>query len=232
MNQNDYYDSHDMSAVQSAFITKVFGWMAMALAITGVVALYTAYTPSLLRLIFGSRIVFYALVFGELGLVIYLSRAINRMSAQTATLTFIFYAILNGLTLASIFLVYTSSSIASTFFITAGTFGLMAFYGHVTKRDLTKMGSLLIMALVGVILASLVNIFFRSPAIYWITTYAGILIFVGLTAYDAQKIKNIGARGFAGEEMEQKAAVMGALSLYLDFINLFLYMLRILGRRK
>jgi len=222
----------DREDSQSAFIAKVYGWMAMALAITGVVALYTAYSPSLLNIIFGSRVVFYALILSELGLVIYLTRSISKMSAQLATLTFIFYAILNGLTIASIFVIYTSSSIASTFFITAGTFGIMAFYGHVTKKDLTRMGSLFFMALIGLVLASVVNLFLRSSAIYWVTTYAGILIFVGLTAYDAQKIKALSYNGFSSEDSEQKTAVLGALTLYLDFINLFLYLLRLLGRRK
>lgn len=232
MNQHEFLDSKEIEIVQVNFIARVYTWMAIALAITGVVALYTAYSPTLLGIIFSNRIVFYGLIFSEFILVVRLSRSIYKMSTQIATLSFFLYAALNGLTFASIFVVYTYSSIASTFFITASTFGIMAIIGHVTKKDLTKVGNLAFMALVGLIVATVVNIFMGSTMIYWVTTYAGILIFVALTAYDAQKIKRLSTMGFADEGTEQKVAIVGALSLYLDFINLFLFLLRIFGRRK
>ena len=161
-----------------------------------------------------------------------LSWGVNRMSPAIAMGAFLFYAALNGLTLSVIFLVYTAESIGLTFFITAGTFGAMCIYGATTKRDLTSLGSLCFMALFGLILASVVNIFWHSSGLYWVVTYAGVLIFVGLTAYDAQKIKQMHAAGMEGTDQDRKAAILGALALYLDFINLFLYLLRIFGRRK
>jgi len=216
---------------QSNFITKVYGWMTLALVLTGLTAIFVAYSPALIELIFGNRLVFWGLIIGELLLVGVLSAAVSKMSAITATLVFLGYACLNGLTMASIFLVFTASSIASTFLITAGTFGLMSFYGYFTKRDLTSLGNLCVMALIGLIIASIVNIFLASSMLYWITTYAGILIFVGLIAYDTQKIKEMNIIGNEGTDEDRKEAIMGALSLYLDFINLFLYMLRIFGNR-
>ena len=163
---------------------------------------------------------------------IVLSAAINRIQASTAFLLFFVYSALTGLTLSVIFLAYTRASIASTFFVTAGTFAVMSFYGYTTQRDLTSWGSFLFMGLVGIILASLVNIFLHSETIYWVVTYAGILIFVGLTAYDTQTLKAMAQAGFADEETERKSAVMGALRLYLDFINLFLMLLRVMGERR
>jgi uncharacterized protein len=224
-------DSERIEREQANFITKVYAWMTVALVITAVVAMLTASSPFMLQAIFGSKLVFWGLVLGQLGLVWYLSAAIQRMSANTATLVFLFYAAVTGLTLASIFVVFTAASIASTFFVTAGTFGAMSMYGYFTKRDLTKMGSLLMMALIGLIIASVVNMFMASSTLYWITTYAGILIFVGLVAYDTQKIKEMNIIGNEGTDEDRKEAIMGALALYLDFINLFLYLLRLLGRR-
>ncbi|MBI5300336.1 MAG: Bax inhibitor-1/YccA family protein [Deltaproteobacteria bacterium] len=218
--------------VQRTFINKVYGWMAGALMITAIVALFTASTPVLISTILENRILFYALLIAELGLVFYLSAAINRMSVQTAITSFIGYSILNGLTLSVVFIAFTQESLASTFFVTAGTFGAMSIYGYVTKRDLTSIGNLCGMALIGLIIASLVNIFFQNSALYWITTYAGVLIFVGLTAYDTQKIKQLNSNIDANSESGEKAAIMGALALYLDFINLFLMLLRIFGRRR
>jgi hypothetical protein len=154
------------------------------------------------------------------------------MSASQATGTFMLYAGLTGVTFSSIFLVYTASSITSAFMTTAGTFGAMSVYGYTTKKDLTSWGSFLFMGLVGIIIASVVNIFLQSPAMYWLTTYAGVLIFVGLTAYDTQKIKNMNIIGNEGTEEDTKEAIMGALTLYLDFINLFLMLLRIMGDRR
>lgn len=216
---------------QAQFITKVYGWMAFALVLTGLTAVFVASSPALVSFIFGNQLVFWGLIIGELLLVGYLSVRVAAMSANTATLVFLGYACLNGLTMASIFLIYSAASIASTFLITAGTFGLMSFYGYYTKRDLTTIGNLCFMALIGLVIASLVNIFFQNSMLYWITTYAGILIFVGLVAYDTQKIKQMNIIGNAGTDEDRKEAVMGALSLYLDFINLFLFLLRIFGGR-
>nr|WP_240543855.1 Bax inhibitor-1/YccA family protein [Spirosoma foliorum] len=213
-------------------MTQVYGWMTVALLITASVSVWVASTPALLNIIFGSRVVFYALLIGEVLLVMYLSAAVQRVSAQAATAMFLGYAVMNGLTLASIFMLYTGGSIASTFFVTAGTFGAMSAFGYFTKRDLTSMGGFLMMALIGLIIASLVNLFWQNETLYWIATYAGVLIFVGLTAYDTQKIKEMNVIGNAGTDEDRKEAIMGALRLYLDFINMFLYLLRLFGRRR
>ena len=217
---------------QRSFITKVYGWMSLALFVTAFVAFYVASTPSLIIPIITNRILFMALLIGELLLVGYLVVAVKKMSAATATAVFIGYSALNGLTLSIIFMIYTLSSISTTFFITASTFAIMSFYGYVTKRDLTSIGNLCFMGLVGIIIASIVNMFFFNETIYWITTYAGILIFVGLIAYDTQKIKVMNVTGNEGTEEDRKEAIIGALALYLDFINLFLFLLRIFGRKK
>ncbi|HXZ28971.1 MAG TPA: Bax inhibitor-1/YccA family protein [Terriglobales bacterium] len=216
---------------ERTFIARVFGWMAGGLVTTGLIAAYVATNPAMVKAIFGSGL-FWVLVVAELIAVAGLSWGVNRMSPALAMGAFLFYAALNGLTLSVIFLVYTAESIGLTFFITAGTFGAMCLYGATTKRDLTSLGSLLFMALIGLILASVANIFWHSSALYWVVTYAGVLIFVGLTAYDAQKIKRMHAMGVEGTDQDRKAAILGALALYLDFINLFLYLLRIFGRRK
>ena len=221
-----------VAEVQSEFIRRVYNWMGIGLATTAIVAMFTASSPTLINLIFGTPMVFFILIIGQLGLVIALSAAINRLQASTASLMFFLYSALTGLTLSAIFLAYTQASIASTFFITAGTFAAMSIYGYTTKRDLTSWGSFLFMGLIGIILASVVNMFMRSEAIYWVVTYGGILVFVGLTAYDSQKIKQMAAQGFGDAEMERKGAVIGALRLYLDFINLFLLLLRLFGRRR
>jgi len=230
--RDQIYTSAPAATVTSGFFPKVYGWMTAGLALTALAALLTLSSQAMLELIFGNRMVFYGLIFGELGLVIALSAAINRISAMTATLLFLAYSALNGITFAAIFLVYTSSSIASTFMIAAGTFGAMSVYGYVTKRDLTGWGSFLFMGLIGIIIASVVNIFMQSAMITWIVSYLGVFIFVGLTAYDTQKIKMIGQAGFADSESRHKAAILGALRLYLDFINLFLMLLRVMGNRR
>lgn len=221
----------DISQNIATYLTKVYNWMALALVLTGIVAYIVSESPQLIQAIFGNSILFYGLILGELGLVIYLSARVHKLSSSTAIILFLLYSALNGLTLSFVFLVYTSASITSTFLITAGTFGAMSLYGYYTKRDLTKIGSLLFMALIGLIVASVVNIFLNNPMMYWIITYAGVLIFVGLTAYDTQKLKRIAIQGFQNDESMEKSAILGALSLYLDFINLFLYLLRIFGSR-
>ena len=224
--------NEDMVAETHRFLVKVYGWMSIALIVTGLVAVWTASNAYLIRLIIENIYVFFALVLFELILVAYLVGWIMKMSSQTATLMFILYSILNGFTLSVIFLVYTSDSIASTFFITAGTFAIMSVYGYFTKSDLTKIGNLLFMGLIGLIISSLFNIFYQNETLYWITTYAGILIFVGLIAYDTQKIKKLNIIGNEGTDEDKKEAIIGALTLYLDFINLFLKLLRLFGKRK
>ncbi|MFK5925925.1 MAG: Bax inhibitor-1/YccA family protein [Desulfuromusa sp.] len=218
--------------ITNTFFRKVYLWMTAGLAVTALASFLMLSNQAAQQLIFGNRMVFYGLIFAELGLVIALSAAINRISATTATLMFLGYSTLNGVTFAAIFLIYTHSSIASAFLVTAGTFGAMSVYGYATKRDLTGFSSFLFMGLVGIIIASVVNMFLHSELIYWITSYIGVFVFVGLTAYDTQKIKQIGQAGFANEQDRHKAAIIGALRLYLDFINLFLMLLRIMGNRR
>lgn len=223
-----------ITQIQATFISKVYGWMTCALVITGVVAMWAASTPAVLDFIFpasGSMMTFYMLIAAELIAVVYLTARIHKMSAETAGTVFLLYSVLNGLTLSVVFLIYTSSSIASTFLVAAATFGVMSAYGYTTKKDLTSIGNLLFMALIGLVIASVVNFFMQSALLYWIITYAGVLIFVGLVAYDTQKIKRMAAAA-DGVEVYQKKAIFGALTLYLDFVNLFLYLLRLLGDRK
>jgi hypothetical protein len=222
----------EMEEIQRGFMIRVYGWMALGLFITTAAAMVTISIPALLMAIVTNRLLFLGLLGGELLLVMVLSGAINRLSPAAAGLAFIAYATLNGITLSFLVLVYTGASIALTFGIAACTFGIMTLFGYTTHRDLTKAGSLLIMALFGLVLASLLNLFFSNPAIYWITTYAGILIFIGLMAYATQKLKNMSLVVSADGNVAQKASILGALSLYLDFINLFLLLLRIFGRRR
>src|SRR5690554_6247370 len=206
--------------------------MTLALLITGIVALFTVESSALLGLIVGDPMVFTGICIGEVLLVLLLSAIIRKMSVALATIMFLTYSILNGLTISVIFLVFTQESIASTFIVTALTFGVMSFYGYATKKDLTSLGSFLFMGLIGIIIASLVNAIFRLESIYWITTYIGIFIFIGLTAYDSQKIKEMSLVVNEGTDGYAKASIIGALELYLDFINLFLLLLRIFGRRR
>ncbi|MCX6048112.1 MAG: Bax inhibitor-1/YccA family protein [Chloroflexi bacterium] len=209
---------------------QVYAWMAAGLAITGFVAYWT-YSSGFINSLSGPVMI--GLIVAELVVVIGLSWGISRLSGPLAVGAFLFYSLLNGLTLSTIFLIYTSDSIASTFFVTAATFGAMSMYGYTTKRDLTTIGNMLFMALLGLIIASVVNLFLQSSALYWILTYAGILIFVGLIAYDTQRIKRLSeTMGGQTAESIQKVAIMGALRLYLDFINLFLRLLQVLGKRR
>ena len=182
--------------------------------------------------IFGNMLVFFGLIIAEVLLVGHLAVNVKKMTASTAMNTFLGYSALNGLTLSCIFLLYTAASITTTFVVTAGTFGIMSFYGYVTKKDLTSIGNICFMALIGLIIASLVNMFLNNGMMYWIITYAGILIFVGLTAYDTQKIKQLNIIGNSGTEEDVKESISGALILYLDFINLFLMLLRLFGNKK
>nr|WP_236709677.1 Bax inhibitor-1/YccA family protein [Elizabethkingia ursingii] len=210
-------------------MSKVYGWMSLALVVTGLIAYLVAGSETLITAIIANKLLFYGLIIAEFGLVIWLSARITKMSTTTAIAAFMGYAVLNGLTLSLIFLIYTFSSIALTFFVTAGTFAVMSVYGYVTKTDLTKIGKIMMMLLVGIIIASLVNLFLKSPMIYWITTYVGVAVFVGLIAYDTQKIKNYFLELNGDESLMGRMAIMGALTLYLDFINLFLFLLRLFG---
>ena len=221
-----------MSAAFPVLMRKVYLWMTLALAITGFTAYYVASNEAILTAIITNQIVFWGLVIGELALVFGLSAAINRLSLTTATLMFVLYSVLNGATMSFIFLAYTASSITNVFFITAGTFAVMALFGYFTKTDLTSWGKILMMALVGIIIDSIVNVFTKSEGLAVILNYLGVLVFVGLTAYDSQKIKEMLQQAPDAGEGAQKVALLGALSLYLDFINLFLYLLRILGSRR
>lgn len=220
------------SAAFPTLMRKVYIWMALALAITGVTAFGVAGSPAILQAIYTNKILFFGLLIGELALVWGVSAAINRLSLTTATLLFVLYSVLNGVTLSYIFLAYTAESITSTFFITAGTFAAMAAIGYFTKADLSSMGKILMMALIGLIIATIVNIFLRNNMFNMIISYIGVLIFVGLTAYDTQKIKQMLMTADGVNEGTQKIALIGALNLYLDFINLFLYLLRILGNSR
>lgn len=220
------------SLIQATFMNKVYAWMSLALTLTGFIAYRTASSEALLNLIFGTQFVFMGLIIAELGIVFWMVSAMKRISSNLAIGLFLLYSALNGLTLSVILVAYTGASVASTFFVTAGTFGVMSAYGYFTKKDLTSWGNLLFMALIGLIIASVVNMFLNSSAMYWIITYAGVLIFVGLTAYDTQKIKRMSLELNIETEEGRKGAIMGALALYLDFINLFIFLLRIFGQRK
>lgn len=212
-----------------ALMRKVYVWMTLALVITGFTAFGIAENPGLVYTIVTNRLLFWGLIIGEFALVMAIYGAIGKLSATAATLLFVLYSIVNGATLSVIFLAYTMTSIASVFFITAGTFAVMAFIGYTTKTDLTSFGKMLMMGLIGIILATVVNIFIGSSMLNMIVSYVGVVVFVGLTAYDSQKIKNLLYQVDNMSEEAQKLALLGSLTLYLDFINLFLMLLRIFG---
>lgn len=222
----------ESSTTLPVLMRKVYTWMTLALVITGVTAWGVAHSPAILQMIMTNKILFLCLLFGELALVWGVSAAINRLSLTTATLLFVLYSVLNGVTMSFIFLAYTYESVASVFLITAGTFAAMAFFGYFTKTDLSSIGRILFMALIGLIIATIVNIFLKSSGFGMILNYLGVLIFVGLTAWDTQKIKNMLSMAEDTGETAQKVALMGALSLYLDFINLFIHLLRIMGNSR
>ena len=230
------FQNQVIQSVNTAYRTlmgKVYLWMTLALAVTGLTSLYVASSPGLVQSIFASRGTFWLLVIAELALVFILSARIMKMSFSTAGIMFALYSVLNGVTMSFIFIAYTSTSIATAFFVTAGMFAAMSFIGFVTKKDLSSFGSFFTMVLIGLIIASLVNIFLNSSVMYWIITYVGVLLFVGLTAYDTQKIKQMLIEyGDEVNDSTQKLALIGSLSLYLDFINLFLYILRLFGNNK
>lgn len=230
MQSRTYIES--ISTVEADFMQKVYLWMTFALTLTGFVAYRTTQSEFLLELIFSSSFGFIGLILVELALVFWISSGIQRMSSNMAIGMFLLYSVLNGMTLSVLLIAYTGASVASTFFITAGMFGAMSIYGYTTKQDLSSWGNLLFMALFGLILASVVNIFLQSSGLYWLISYIGVLVFVGLTAYDTQKIKQLAAQVIVESEVGRKVAILGALTLYLDFINMFIFMLRILGNRR
>jgi uncharacterized protein len=213
------------------FIRSVYNWMALGLGLTGLIAFFISKDQALMHLILGNQLLFFGLIIGELILVFSMSARIQNMRASTATGLFLLYAALNGVTLSFIFLFYTQTSIASVFFICAATFIACSLYGWITDRDLTSLGGFMTMGLIGIIIASVINIFLRSPSIYTIISYIGVLVFVVLTAYDTQKLKSMAHAQPEGMDagVVRKGAILGALSLYLDFLNLFLMLLRILG---
>ena len=221
-----------LSLAFPALMRKVYVWMSLALIITGITAYGVASSPGLITAFYTNQMLMWGVVIAVFALVFALSAAINRLSLSVATLLFVVYSVLNGVMFSSIFLVYTMSSVANVFFITAGTFAAMAAYGYFTKSDLTTLGKYLFMALIGLVIATVVNIFVGSSMLSLVISYAGVLIFVGLTAYDSQKIKQMLAQQVDADETAQKIALFGALTLYLDFINLFLYLLRLLGNRR
>lgn len=236
---NQSYNSYDTTSYGSrstifpAVMKNVYMWMCFALAMTGLTAAAVATQPQIIYAIFTNRLLFWGLMIAELGLVLYFSARLMRMSLTTAGIVFAVYSILNGVTMSSIFLVYTAESIATTFFVTAGTFGAMSLVGWFIKKDLSGLGRILIMALIGIIIASVVNMFLHSSGLQFVVSILGVLIFTGLTAYDTQKIKEMVIQyGDYQDENVMKLALLGSLSLYLDFINLFLYLLRFLGNSR
>lgn len=211
------------------FMVSVYAWMAIGVFTSGIVAFYTSITPQLLAIVYKG---FYFFIIGELILVFFLARKIMSMDPLMATFFFLLYSAVNGLTLSFVFLAYTKTSINSVFFIATGMFATMSAYGFFTKKDLSGWGNILFMGLIGIIIASIVNIFLRNSALYWIISYIGVAVFVGLTAYDTQKIKNLYITNANSDITARRLSILGALKLYLDFINLFLMLLRIFGRRR
>ncbi len=233
MNTDPYYQPSLSITRENALVRSVYNWMMIGLGVSGLTAYFTSNSPALLQLIYGNSLVLILLIVAELGMVYAISGGVKSLSASTASTLFLLFSFINGLTLSSIFLIYTSESIATTFLITGVTFGATSLYGYVTKKDLTSWGGFLFMGLIGIIIASIVNIFLNSSMLGWAITYLGIFIFVGLTAYDTQKIRQLGQTiSPADGERYGRLSLIGALMLYLDFVNLFLLLLRIFGGRR
>ncbi len=222
------------ATAERSILRNVYIWMTLGLAITGVVAMYVAGNPQLVRSIVLNRGLFFMLIIGQLGLVLFLSARVHVMSPGVATFAFAAYAVLTGLTLSVIFLAYTAASIAQAFFVTAATFGALSVYAVTTNRDLGGLGQYLFAGLIGLIIASVVNMFLGSATIEYVISFFGVFLFMGLTAYDTQIIKNWSQQlsASADEADYIRVSIMGALKLYLDFINLFLFLLRFLGNRR
>jgi uncharacterized protein len=219
--------------VVNAFMRGVYAWMSAGLGLTALLAFYVASTPSIQQVVYGTPMLLFGLIIAQLGIVVALSAAVHKLSAAAATGLFMFYSALNGVTLSFIFLVYTAASITTTFVVCAGMFGAMSIYGLTTKKDLTSWGSFLFMGLIGIIIASVVNIFLRSPMMHFAISGIGVLVFVGLTAYDTQKLQRMGESAPMGDSLAlRRGTILGALTLYLDFINLFLMLLRLFGQSR
>lgn len=219
-------------AMVSSLFKSMYMQMAAALTLTGITAFFLARSEAFMYYLMNNPSIIWIALFAELGVVILLSARVMRMSITTATLMFILYSVLTGVTFTTIFLAYDLGTIATTFFVTAGTFFSMSLIGYLTRMDLSRIGNLLYMMLIGLLIATIVNIFVASSTLYWVITYAGVLIFTGLIAFDTQKLKEIFMEHGSADESGQKLALMGALTLYLDFINLFLYLLRIFGNSR
>lgn len=230
------YDSigryHSFSSVYTNLMSKVFTWMTFALIITGVTAYGVAGSPTLLRTLFTSNSLFLGLLLTQMVLVLVLNAVLNRLSVVMATFLFILYSVLNGVLLSGIFVLYSMASIFKVFFITAGTFGTMALYGYCIRKNLASMGKILFMVLIGLVIATVVNLFMKSSGLEFIISYVGVVVFSGLTAWDMQKIKRLLQREYEDNESTQKLCLLGAMTLYLDFVNLFLNFVKILGNRK
>ena len=219
--------------IAHSFMSQVYVWMSFGLAVTGGLAWYAVNSPGLLRTLFGGGMApFFIIVVIQLGIVFYLSSRVMKLSPTVASGLFVLYAALNGVIFAPLFMIYTSESIASTFFVTAGTFGAMSLYGYTTKRDLSNLRGFLMMGLIGIIIATLANIWLRNQTVMWVVTYIAVIVFVLLTAYDTQRIKRMAYELDQNEDLRSSVAVLGALSLYLNFINLFIHLLRIFGRER
>ena len=231
-NFNEQTINVDSSAVSRSFVANVFSYMTLALVITGVAAYWFAASGNLLALLQGSSLLMWGVMLAPIGMVLIMSFAFNRLSFAALMGLFLAYSLVNGISLSVIFLIYSSAAISKVFFITAGLFATMAIVGYTTKTDLTKLGSILMMAVIGIVIASLVNYFLESAAFDYLISCGGVLVFTGLVAYDTQKVKRIGAGVEYGTATAGKLALMGALSLYLDFINLFLFLLRVFGGRR
>ncbi len=232
------YENYGMTTTRAraevlgVFMRGVYKWMSLGLAVTAAAAFLVATSPAAQQVIFGNQIVFFGLIIGELALVVGMSAAINRLSAGAANGLFLLYSALNGLTLSAVLLVYTGESVFMTFVICAGMFGAMSLYGMTTKKDLTSWGSFLFMGLIGIFIAMLVNMFMQSSAMHFAISVIGVIVFTGLTAYDTQKLRYMGETMPMGDAAAiQRGTILGALTLYLDFINLFLMLLRLFGRR-
>lgn len=226
-----YQQGAQTQVLVNSFIRSVYNWMAAGLALTGLVAFFVAGSETMLNIIFGNQLIFFGLIIAELGLVFTISARVHKMQASTATGLFLLYSALNGATLSAILLMYTMSSIATTFFICAATFAACSVYGMMTKKDLTGLGQFMFMGLIGIIIATVVNLFVQSSAMQMIISYIGVFVFVGLTAYDTQKLKHMALTQPEGLDaaVARKGAILGALTLYLDFINMFIFLLHIFG---
>lgn len=225
-------DDEMVSAESGRFLSKVYAWMVFALIVSGVIARWAASNPPVVELLLENKIFFWGMILSEFAIVLALTVATQKISSQWAGFLFVLYSVINGFTLSVIFLVFTPESIASVFFITAGTFAVMSLYGFLTKNDLTSLGNLCLMALVGLVITGLVNMYYQNEEVSFIGSIAGVLIFVGLIAHDTQKIKKLNIIGNEGTETDRKESIVGALTLYLDFVNLFLSLLNLFGKKK